>query len=544
MDALSDPEIRRVVFMTSSQIGKTTILENIIGYYIHHEPAPILVVQPTLAMAQSFSKDRLAPMIRDCPSLKGLIKDPRTRFAENTTLHKKFDGGHISIVGSNSPSSLASRPIKILLVDELDRFELSAGGEGDPLNLAIKRTTTFWDRKIFICSTPTIKGISRIEAEYELGDQRKFEVPCPECEEYQVLKWQNVIFDKENLEASHYCCEHCQARWNDSQRWQAIKKGHWQATKDFTGVASFHLSELYSSWTRLSDTVRNFLEAKKFPETLKVWINTALGESFEDKGEGIDTPLHERIEAYTYENVPEGVLVVCAGVDVQDTRLEVTFLGVGFDEEIWIIDHRIIHGDPSTNQLWEKLDQELSKSFHREDGKKLQLATACVDSGGHFTNQELSFCRSRFRRRILAIKGMAGSRPIFPKRASTNNSMRTPLFMIGVSSAKDVLFARLKIDQEGAGYIHFPKNLDDEYFLQLKSERVKTKYVKGIPTREYVKTRTRNEALDCLVYGYASFIGLNADLNKVKHRIDSQEENKVTQKKVMIQNNFVNSWDT
>jgi len=174
MDALSDPEVRRVVFMTSSQIGKTTILENIIGYYIHHEPAPILVVQPTLAMAQSFSKDRLAPMIRDCPSLKGLIKDPRTRFAENTTLHKKFDGGHISIVGSNSPSSLASRPIKILLVDELDRFELSAGGEGDPLNLAIKRTTTFWDRKIFICSTPTIKGISRIEAEYELGDQRKF----------------------------------------------------------------------------------------------------------------------------------------------------------------------------------------------------------------------------------------------------------------------------------------------------------------------------------------------------------------------------------
>jgi len=542
MDALSDPEVRRVVFMTSSQIGKTTILENIIGYYIHHEPAPILVVQPTLAMAQSFSKDRLAPMIRDCPSLKGLIKDPRTRFAENTTLHKKFDGGHISIVGSNSPSSLASRPIKILLVDELDRFELSAGGEGDPLNLAIKRTTTFWDRKIFICSTPTIKGISRIEAEYELGDQRKFLVPCPDCEEYQVLKWQNVIFDKENLEASHYCCEHCQSKWNDSQRWQSIKKGHWQATKDFNGIASFHLSELYSSWTRLSDTVRNFLEAKKFPETLKVWINTALGESFEDKGEGIDIPLHERIEAYTYENVPEGVLVVCAGVDVQDTRLEVTFLGVGFDEEIWIIDHRIIHGDPSTNQLWDKLDQELSKSFIREDGKKLYLATACVDSGGHFTNQVLSFCRSRFRRRILAIKGMAGSRPIFPKRASTNNSMRTPLFMIGVSSAKDVLFARLKIDQEGAGYIHFPKNLDDEYFLQLKSERVKTKYVKGIPTREYVKTRTRNEALDCLVYGYASFIGLNADLNKVKDRIDSQEENKVTKKKLMIQNNFVNSW--
>jgi len=287
MDAVCDREVESIVIRASAQVGKTEILNNIAGYYIHQDPAPILLLQPTLEIAEAWSKDRFAPMIRDTAALSELIKDPRSRDSGNTLLHKKFPGGHITMAGANSPASLASRPIRIVLMDEVDRYPLSAGAEGDPRSLAKKRSTTFWNRKDIQASTPTVKGISPIDAAYENSDQRLYYVPCTHCGEYQYLKWAQVKWDKEPEEA-YYVCECCGVVLTDSDKPAMLAAGEWRAEMPFKGVAGFHLSELYSPWVTFGQIAKNFTIAKLLPETLKTWVNTSLGESWEEAGEGLD----------------------------------------------------------------------------------------------------------------------------------------------------------------------------------------------------------------------------------------------------------------
>lgn len=260
MNAFSDPTIETVVVMSSAQVGKTEILNNVIGYHVAQDPSPMLVVQPTLDMAQTWSKDRLAPMLRDTPVLSGLVKDPRARDSGNTTLHKVFPGGHITSCGANSPASLASRPVRIVLCDEVDRYPLSAGSEGDPVSLARKRATTFWNRKIGLFSTPTVKGVSRIEQAWEESDKRRFHVACPDCETYQPLIWAQVSWTEPH--DARYTCSHCGSLWDDGQRVRSIRKGKWIASGETKKVAGFHLSGLYSPWTPLADAVEDFLQAK------------------------------------------------------------------------------------------------------------------------------------------------------------------------------------------------------------------------------------------------------------------------------------------
>jgi phage terminase large subunit GpA-like protein len=347
MDAISDPAIRQVAVMSSAQVGKTEFILNVIGYHIDRDASPILCIQPTLQMAQAFSKDRLAPMLRDTPKLQGKVKDPRSRDSGNTTLHKVFPGGHITIAGANSAAGLASRPVRIVLCDEVDRYPSSAGTEGDPIRLAAKRATTFWNSKLVTVSTPTVKGASRIEAEWLDSDQREYHVKCPHCGASQTLKWRNVHWEEDKPQTACYTCEECGVTWTDADRFKAIKAGEWIATQPESGVAGFRLSGLYSPWVPLDDAVRDFLEAKKLPETLRVWVNTFLGETWEEQGDGIDEAnISARREAY--ENVPDAVHLLTAGVDVQDDRVEVEVLGHGRDEETWSIDHAIIYGDPST----------------------------------------------------------------------------------------------------------------------------------------------------------------------------------------------------
>ena len=289
MDAVSDPNVETVVLMTAAQIGKTELINNVVGFHIHQDPAPMLVVQPTLEMAQTWSKDRLAPAIRDTPVLSSKIANPRSRDSGNTTLHKVFAGGHVTACGANSPSSLASRPCRIILCDEIDRYPISAGTEGDPVALARKRSATFWNRKIIMVSTPTEKGASRIERAFEHSDQRKYFVPCPDCGERQNLKWSNVQWTDGKASTAEYCCEHCGSLWGDAKRFQAIRYGQWKATAEGDGkTAGFHLSALYSPWTPLEDIVTDFLQSKRDPMRLKAWVNTTLGECYEEEGERID----------------------------------------------------------------------------------------------------------------------------------------------------------------------------------------------------------------------------------------------------------------
>jgi len=521
MDAVGDPNIETVVIMSSAQIGKTEIINNVIGYHIQLDPAPILLLQPTLEMAEAWSKDRFAPMLRDTSVLHGLVKDPRSRDSGNTLLHKRFPGGHITMSGANSPASLASRPIRMVLCDEVDRYPVSAGTEGDPVNLAKKRSATFWNRKLVLTSTPTIKGASRIESAFEQSDQRRYHVPCPHCGELQTLKWMQVQWeqdaskegDEKHLpQTAYYVCEHNGCIISDSDKVAMIKAGKWIASAPFAGMAGFHINELYSPWVSFATMVAEFLKAKKLPETLKTWVNTSLGETWEEAGESIEADsLLTRKENWG-SFAPESVVVITAGVDVQGDRLEIEVKGWGIGEESWSLDYKIIYGDPAQNMVWQELDTYLQRPIKSQTGLFLNIACTCIDSGGHHTQMVYEFCGSRAVRGVFAIKGMnQAAKPIIG-RPTRNNRFKLRLYPIGVDTAKEVIFSRLRISELGAGYYHFPAERDREYFLQLTAEKQVTRFNKGVGRREWMKTRARNEALDCNVYALAALKLLSPDL--------------------------------
>ncbi len=528
--------------MSSAQVGKTEFILNVIGYHIDRDAAPILCIQPTLSMAQSFSKDRLAPMLRDTPALQGKVRDPRSRDSGNTTLHKVYPGGHLTIAGANSAAGLASRPVRIVLCDEVDRYPSSAGSEGDPIRLAAKRATTFWNAKLVTVSTPTIKNASRIEAEWLDSDQREYYVKCPHCEASQTLKWKNVHWEENKAQTACYVCQDCGVAWTDADRFKAIKAGEWIATQPDSGIAGFRLSGLYSPWVPLADAVRDFLEAKKLPETLRVWVNTYLGETWEEEGDGIE---EGEISSHReeYENVPDAVHLLTCGVDVQDDRFEVEVLGHGRDEETWSIDHAIIYGDPSTPALWADLDAYLSQAFEKDDGTNIGIRCTCIDSGGHYTQAVYNFVRPRQSRRIFAIKGVGGEGRAIVGRPSRNNIGKIRLFPVGVDTCKELIYSRLKINDPGPGYCHFPARYDDEYFEQLTAEQIVTRFSKGFRKREWKKVRARNEALDLRVYAIAAYALLNTNINALIDRKQRQVEEapKRIQRRVR-QNNFATGW--
>lgn len=512
MDAIADPGVREVVVMKSAQVGWTEILLNVIGYHVHQDPSPILLVQPTLEMAEAFSKDRLAPMVRDTPALHGKIADPKARDSGNTLLHKSFAGGRLTIAGANSPAGLASRPIRIVLFDEVDRFPTSAGTEGDPISLGVKRTRTFWNRKVLMGSTPTIKGSSRIEVAFDQSDQRYYFVPCTHCGEYQRLVWANVRWPDGRPEEAAYVCRHCGVELGEADKAEMLRQGEWRASQPSTGVAGFHISELYSPWSSWGEMAVSFLRAKKLPETLQAWINTSLGECWEDSGERLEGgALAARVESYVPDHVPAGVRLVTLGTDVQDDRLECTYWGWGEDEEAWRLGHHVLRGDPGGAQLWAEHDELLRRRFRTDDGRQLVVEASCIDSGGHFTQQVYSYCATRKRYRVWAVKGMAGQgRLIWPKKATRAGKSSATLFVIGVDTAKDVLFGRLKkITEPGPGYVHFDADTDEGYLEQLTNEVVVSRMHMGRRVR-FWKPRAagaRVEALDCFVYAYAALQG-------------------------------------
>jgi phage terminase large subunit GpA-like protein len=549
MDACCDPKNTEVVIMSAAQLGKSEALLNIIGYHIDNDPSPILMLQPSLDMAQSFSKDRVANgLLASTPCLKDKVKSPRARDSGNTTLHKIFPGGSITLVGANSPSGLASRPIRLVLCDEVDRYPTSAGSEGDPIQLARKRASTFWNRRIVMVSTPTNRGASRIENAFENSDKRFYYVPCQHCGHEQTLRWANVQWTDANPETARYQCEECAALWSDSDRRKSVKEGSWVATEEFNGVAGFAISALYSPWTPLSEGVRDFLLVKKNPEQLKVWTNTYLGESWEDQGESIDElNLMERAEDFA-EKVPEEVVFLTCGVDVQDDRLELSVIGWGRDDESWVIEHKILYGDPSTPHLWTSLDTQLFKTYQTHDDREMPIRSTCIDSGGHYTNTVYTYAKKNAGRRVFAIKGVGGEgRPVVG-RPSKNNIGKCPLFPVGVDTAKDMLFGRLRVNEIGASYIHFSDQLPEEYYKQLTAEKIVTRYHRGFKKRMFQKMRPRNEALDCFVYAIAAYaiLGINVNALADKARREPVETPKQTAVKQPFVpktgRGFINSW--
>jgi len=519
MEALSDPRVSEVVLMFASQLGKTEIINNFAGKRIHLEPGPMLVLLPTLTMADAWSKDRLAPMVRDTPVLRGLVRDARSRDSDNTILHKKFPGGHITIAGANSPASLASRPIRDVLCDEIDRYPASAGAEGDPIGLADRRTSTFSNRKKIRASSPTIKGRSAIEKRYGDSTQEKWHVPCPHCGHEQILRWGGVDtpygikWDAGHPEGAHYVCESCAAVIEESWKTWMNARGRWVADNPGHPTRGFWLNALVSPWAKWGDLVREWLEVKSDPIRLRQFVNTVFAETWEDEGASVDAHvLFSRLEKYPAA-APNGVGVLVRSVDTQDDRIETSVWGFGAGEEAWLIEHEIIPGDPgipygALHSPWNELDHQLARTYAHEGGAALAPLVTFVDAGGHHAKEVYQFCRARVNRRVFAIHGSTMEGAPLLGRPTRNNSAKTILYPVGSFTGKESAMARFgKVREPGPGYIHLPDWLDSEQLNQFTNEKLVTRIVGGRPKRVWIVTG-RNEQLDLLVYAMAALQAL------------------------------------
>lgn len=521
MDAFNEDGAEEIVVMSSAQVGKTLIFKSVVGYHIDVDPTPILVVQPTVEMAETFSKDRLAPMIRDTPALRGKVSDAKSRDSGNTIHKKNFPGGHITMIGANAPAALASRPIRVVLCDEVDRYPPSAGTEGDPVNLARKRTITFRRRRrVALFSTPTIRGHSRIERAWKRSDQRRYYVPCPHCGDPQVLRWENVSISDDDPRTARMTCPTCGALFGDADKMAMLGAGQWIKENPDSRIPGFHINELYSPWRTFAEIAADYYAAKGNPEEEKTWWNTSMGEPYEDAGERADADaLAQRRENYDGETLPDGVLTVTAGVDVQKDRIEVEFVGWGAGEESWGIEPVVLSGNPAETEMWRRLDDLLATArFRTADDRVLRVAACCIDSGGHHVQQVYDFATPRAGRNLWAIKGQFGPRPVWPKRAARSKKYRGhTVRMVGVDTAKDTIYARWQVAEGKPGYCHFSMAYDEPWFAQATVERRVTKLDRrGNEVRTWEKpSGARNEALDCRVYAYAALQGLKMERRMV-----------------------------
>lgn len=516
MDALSTgAPHERVVFMKAAQIGGTEAGLNWLGYLIHNAPGLILLTMPSIDAVRRNTRARIDPLIEDTPELALRVAPPRSKDSDNTAYSKGFPGGALVMAGANSATGLRSTPCRYLFLDEIDAYPADAGGEGDPVELALARTITYRaNRRVFMVSTPTIAGQSRIAAAFAESDQRRYHIPCPHCGEMHVLAWSHVRWPEGKPQDARHLCPSCGVEYGDADKVLALGSGEWRATAEGDGrTAGFHLSSLYSPFVPLADIVRDFLAVKSDPPRFKVFVNTVLGETWEDRGTLSVEPdsLAARREPLG-EPLPFGVAVLTAGVDVQGDRLEAQLVGWGSDEEAWILEHRILWGDPSGPRVWHDLDNWLLGTRAHPKVGPIPIRAACLDSGGHYTTTAYRFAAQRIRRRVFAVKGRAGAGikpwPGVPGKGKDGGRV----FTIGIDGIKDTLSGRLEIESPGPGYIHFSADLPEEWFAQLLSERRRTKYVKGRPVDEWVLHRdgARNEALDCHVYATAALHALYA----------------------------------
>lgn len=515
MDCLSDHHpAREVVLMGSTQIAKSEIGLNWAGYTIDTNPGPMLAVLPTLDLGERWSKQRLAPMIDESPRLRAKVAPARSRDSGNTTNLKEFEGGILMITGANSAAGLSSMPVKKLLLDEVDRFPQEVEDEGDPIDLAEARTSTFQRRKVFKASSPTIASLSRIDKAWKRSDQRRYYVPCPHCGEKQHLRFEQLQAPEGRPLEAQYACEHCGCLIAEHHKTWMLEHGEWRATHPERAIAGFHLNGLYTpvglgkTW---GEHLARWFEVRNDPVRLKVFTNTVLGVTYEDPNEKLDwEEIKARAEPRRLREIPVGYLILTAGVDVQKDRLEVQVWAWGPDEHGAVVDAHVIDGDPTRPEIWEQLDKYLEQPFRNAFGVDMRIASVAVDSG-YLTDDVLNYTRGRERRGIFAVKGSPDrSRPVIgrPSKVDVKRNGVTlrhgaRLWMVGVNQAKHRLFARLagdrKTEKPEERMVRFSAELPDDYYLQLTAE------VYDPHAGRWTKlANRRNEALDTAVYAMAA----------------------------------------
>lgn len=545
LEAITDPRnIDGTLYVAASQLGgKTEILLNSIGYFMDADPSPQIFVTFNVEMAQRLSKRRVAGMIRETDSLRSKVRDARARDSGNTVLEKEYDGGEWTGVGANSAGGLSMAPKRVACFDEIDRYPPSAGTEGDPIELAKRRTAAFWNRVHVYATSPGLRESSASWDLWQQSDQREWHVACPDCGFRTWLKWAQVQWEKDETgrhlpETAMYACERCGVAWEDSHRWRACDEGGYEPTAPFDGLAGFRISALAISGVSLEEIVRQWLAAQGNPEKLKVFKNTVLAEWWDNEYGRLpdQTWLMARREHLEERDgrivVPAPCALLTAGVDVQDNRLEASVYAWGRAEESWHLAHEVVLGDPSSQATWSALDALLLQPWPRALGGVDFIRGACIDTGGHHTQAAYDFCGPRFRRMtpdggsafVFAIKGQTGSGDLWPRQASKITS-KVPLWPIRVDVGKAQVYGRLAIPSPsspppsvvGAGFIHFPlrsDEFDQKFFDELTAEKCEQsldkRTRKPIYTWKLKKAGARNEPLDCAVYAYAALCGLRA----------------------------------
>ena len=569
MDAVTDPDIELISVMKSARVGYSKILNHIIAYHIHNDPCPIMIVQPTIEDATGYSKEEIAPMLRDTKCLQGLVSDAKAKDGQNTLLQKLFPGGNLTLVGANSPRGFRRVSRRIVLFDETDGYPASAGTEGDQIKLGIKRTEFFANRKIVAGSTPTVKDFSRIEKLFNQTDQRRYYVPCPKCNHMQYLRWANFECFENDPRTTIYKCEKCNYHIPHTKKRWMVERGEWRATAPYNGKhVGFHIWAAYSyspnaTWENLME---EYLACKNDQEQLKTFINVTLGEVYEDEyhtkasADGLSKRAAE--EKYKEGVPPKEVLILTLGVDVQDDRLSMSVIGFGRNEEMYLIDRKVIYGSPARADLWKQLDEVLQGKYTNEEGRELKIDTAAIDTGGHYTQETYQYVRERKQLGIIGIKGMGQKgKPALgkPSKVDINFSGKVlkrgfELFPVGVDTIKTTLHNKLKDAEVGQGYIHFYPTTKASYFEELTAERQILKYKNGYQERVWVKKNNQaNEALDEMVYAYASFQRLlqkydrRTIYDQFAKRFDSkkplkQDKIRLNQTKSAKKSNFVSNW--
>lgn len=516
MDSFSDPGVNKVVFMKCARIGATEAGLNVIGYFIHQEPASIFIVQPTVEDAKDFSKEQLAPTIEETPELRARVTGQASRETGNTIQAKLYPGGSMYLVGANSPRGFRRRTARVIVLEEVDGYPPSAGTEGDQVQLAERRATTYQHRrKIYLNSSPALKGPveeggSRIEAEYESSDQRRFFVACPDCGHEQVLVWGQLRW--EGSAAPEYCCVGCGVLVPESRKFAMISTGRWVATNPGHSTRGYHINAMYSPWVTWGELRDEFVGAGGDPGKLQVFVNTALGETWEDRGNlGPAEGLMGRREPYATPT-PAGVTCVTMGVDVQPDRIEYVARGWGRGEESWMLERGILLGDPTLHEevngsVWAQLTEARAR---------WKVDAMCIDSG-YNADEVYRYAKPRYLAHVWVTRGYSEpGKPLVTRRPSRNNRAKCPVFYVGTDTAKDSVYGRLKIALPGPLYWHFPitESAGRDYFEQLTAEKRVRKQVNGRWMTQYVCPRgRRNEVLDCEVLNLVALRLLNPPLD-------------------------------
>lgn len=544
MDALSSTSHwNDVVFIKGAQIGGSEAGNNWVAYAIDRDPGPMMVVQPTVGLAEDYSKQRFAPMIRDTPALTAKIASPKSRDGSNTRMQKAFPGGILFMSGANSAASLSSKPIGKLFLDEIDRYPLDVDGEGCPVALAEKRTATFPRAKRFKCSTPTIAGASKIQDAYDASTKGRYYVPCPHCGEFQVLEWAGVLWER-NADGSpihetvHYVCAGCGEKIREHHKTEMLRRGEWRHENSKAKAIGFHLSALYSpvGWCSWAKLAQEWHEAQGIPEKLIAFVNTALGECYVLPGTEKDAwaQVYAKREVRPIGVVPLRAVLLTAGIDVQKDRIEITIVGWR-GKECWIVDHIVIDGDTGLDiddqkGPWPKLTDIIQRDWPHAGGGTLRIEKAGADSG-YISTKVYEWVRSIEGRVVIAVKGDNSGQMTVPISPGKAQEFRTKdgrkiargikLYMVGGTVLKREIRARLKLpkpsDEQVAAsgypvnYLHVPE-LTEDYCRQLTAETevLKKNRLTGRETTEWHQSG-RNEALDCLQYAFAVYYNLGAN---------------------------------